>query len=155
MPKNKEGYVLKQLKKLLDLIEEVYEGEESFLLPPDYLEVRGMLDNISKNHSADIGALSAMNSIYRRNRLMKKMKIEHKIFFTFDEALEKICKDAEMHKGWDGAWQTFISYTDKRGYTDKDIEDYLESISIFNDGTDPDAEDDVEEDVEDDYDMPF
>lgn len=145
MPKNKEDYVLKKLQKLLDLIEEVYEGEESFLIPPDYLEVRGMIDNISKNHSADIGSLSGMNSLHRRNRLMKKMKIMHKKFFTFDDALEKICKDAYESGEWMAAWETFIHYTDRRGYSNDDVTEYLNSIGIYEyenneDDNDPDGD---------------
>ena len=154
---NREDYVLAQLKKLQDIITEVYEGEESFLIPPDYIEVRTMIETISANHSADMNALSKMNAVYRRNRVMKKMKEKYREFFSYENALKKICQDADNSIGWSGAWETYIAYAAEQGYSDKDIEDYLESIDIFNDADDPsESDDDPDDDCEEDgYDLPF
>lgn len=166
MPKaNKEDYVLKQLQKLLGMIEEIYDDEERFLIPPDYLEVRAKIEEITKNHSANMGTLNEMNSIYRRNRLIKKIKDKYKEFMPFDKALEKICKDAFETSKWSGAWETFIHYTDLRGYTANDITEYLSSIGIHDPTAPIDDEDveeiddegveDVKEDSDNDFDMPF
>lgn len=153
--KKQEEYVVKKLENLLDLIAEVYDRSEDFLIAPDYLEVQQVIKVIKKSHQADVDTLARLNKVWKKNKLMQKHQGQTE-FIPFDKVVELEVREVYKDSGYEdalGRYQTIWQWDKHQEPTHEEAERMMRQWELYDDKEDPEWDD---EDPEDEYDdLPF
>jgi len=72
----KKTEILKKLRTVTVLIKKNYEDDDSWLFPPDLLDILKIVDEIEKNSRFTIEDLEHANFIYKKHKLIEKYMAE-------------------------------------------------------------------------------
>jgi len=72
----KKTEILKKLRTVTVLIKKNYEDDDSWLFPPDLLDILKIVDEIEKNSRFSIEDMARANFIYKKHKLIEKYMTE-------------------------------------------------------------------------------
>lgn len=96
---DKKQIILKRLKELIDLLNDVHDNSTNNLFPEDWIEVMAAISEIENDKGGSPDFLRRMNYLWRKNQTILKWRKDHKgSDMTYDEIVEWNVRDILINK---------------------------------------------------------